>query len=144
MGRCTGLGRSDRAAAGKLVIFCGGDSNDIERARALFDAMAQRVTHFGAAGNGQAAKVCNQVIVAVSLTAIAESLNLAEAMSLDPLQLVEALTGGYADSIPLQIFGRRMWRNARRAQARRPRADGEGPVARNATRGRARLDPAGR
>ena len=100
------------AAAGKLVIFCGGDSNDIERARALFDAMAQRVTHFGATGNGQAAKVCNQVIVAVSLTAIAESLNLAESLSLDPLQLVEALTGGYADSIPLQIFGRRMAQRA--------------------------------
>ena len=82
------------AAAGKLVIFCGGTVDDVERARPLFDAMAQRVTHFGATGAGQAAKVCNQVIVAVTLAAIAESLSLAEAMSLDSRKLVEALTGG--------------------------------------------------
>ena len=64
----------------------------------------------GAAGSGQAAKVCNQVIVAITLAAIAEALTLAEAASLDAEQLVDALTGGYAGSIPLQIFGRRMAR----------------------------------
>jgi 3-hydroxyisobutyrate dehydrogenase len=96
------------AATGKLVIFCGGDAAAVVRAQPLFAAIAQRVTHFGDNGTGQAAKLCNQVIVAVTLAAIAESLTLAEAASLDPVRLVDALTGGYADSLPLQVFGRRM------------------------------------
>jgi 3-hydroxyisobutyrate dehydrogenase len=98
------------AAAGKLVIFAGGDAALVARLQPLFACVSQRVTHFGASGNGQAAKVCNQVIVAITLAAIAEALTLAEAASLDPERLVDALTGGYADSIPLQIFGRRMAR----------------------------------
>ena len=96
------------AATGTLVIFCGGAAEAVARAQPLFEAIAQRVTHFGDIGTGQAAKLCNQVIVAVTLAAIAESLALAENASLDPMRLVDALTGGYADSIPLQIFGRRM------------------------------------
>jgi len=98
------------AAAGKLVIFAGGDAEQVAQLQPLFACVAQRVTHFGAAGSGQAAKVCNQVIVAITLAAIAEALTLAEAASLDAERLVDALTGGYADSIPLQIFGRRMAR----------------------------------
>jgi 3-hydroxyisobutyrate dehydrogenase len=98
------------AAAGKLVIFAGGDPARIARVQPVFGCVAQRVTHFGATGSGQIAKVCNQVIVAITLVAIAEALTLAEAASLDAEQLVDALTGGYADSIPLQIFGRRMAR----------------------------------
>jgi 3-hydroxyisobutyrate dehydrogenase-like beta-hydroxyacid dehydrogenase len=84
------------AAAGKLVIFAGGDAGLISRMQPLFACVSQRVTHFGSTGKGQAAKVCNQVIVAITLAAIAEALTLAEAASLD--------------SIPLQIFGRRMAR----------------------------------
>ena len=98
------------AAAGKLVIFCGGAEELVARAQPLFATVSQRVTHFGATGNGQVAKVCNQVIVAVTLTAIAESLALAETAGLDPARIVAALAGGYADSIPLQIFGPRMAR----------------------------------
>jgi 3-hydroxyisobutyrate dehydrogenase-like beta-hydroxyacid dehydrogenase len=96
------------AATGTLVIFCGGAAEAVARAQPLFEVIAQRVTHFGDIGTGQVAKLCNQVIVAVALAAIAESLALAENASLDPMRLVDALTGGYADSIPLQIFGRRM------------------------------------
>src|SRR5262245_10622493 len=55
------------AAAGKLVIFAGGDSAHVARMQPLFACVSQRVTHFGATGNGQAAKVCNQVIVAITL-----------------------------------------------------------------------------
>jgi 2-hydroxy-3-oxopropionate reductase len=93
------------AAAGKLVIFCGGDSNDIERARALFDAMAQRVTHFGTAGNGQAAKVCNQVIVGINLQAVCEALALGRAAGADLVKLREVLLGGSAASWMLQNLG---------------------------------------
>jgi 3-hydroxyisobutyrate dehydrogenase len=96
------------AASGKLVIFCGGEDTRVASMQPLFAALSQRVTHFGPVGTGQAAKIANQIIVSITLSAIAEALALAERMSLDPRRLVEALTGGYADSIPLQIFGRRM------------------------------------
>jgi 3-hydroxyisobutyrate dehydrogenase-like beta-hydroxyacid dehydrogenase len=98
------------AASGKLVIFCGGPQPLVAEVQPVFAAVSQRVTHFGATGNGQVAKLCNQVIVAVTLTAIAESVALAQASGIDPARLVESLAGGYADSIPLQIFGRRMAR----------------------------------
>ena len=98
------------AASGKLVIFCGGPDALVAEVQPIFAAVSQRATHFGVTGNGQVAKVCNQVIVAVTLTAIAESVSLAASSGIDPAQLVESLIGGYADSIPLQIFGRRMAR----------------------------------
>jgi 3-hydroxyisobutyrate dehydrogenase-like beta-hydroxyacid dehydrogenase len=96
------------AASGKLVIFCGGDAGAVAQVQPLFAAIAARVTHFGGHGTGQTAKLCNQVIVASTLAAIAEALTLAETAALDSAALVDALTGGYADSLLLQIFGRRM------------------------------------
>lgn len=101
-------GGATGAAQGKLVIFCGGAAADIDRLGPLFAALAQRVTRVGTQGTGQTLKLCNQLIVASSLVAIAEALTLASANGLDPKLLPDALTGGFADSIPLQIFGRRM------------------------------------
>ena len=96
------------AEQGKLVIFCGGPAADIERLGPLFAALAQRITRVGELGSGQTLKLCNQLIVASNLVAIAEALTLARANGLDPKILPDALSGGFADSIPLQIFGRRM------------------------------------
>src|SRR5208337_2592364 len=93
---------------GKLVIFCGGAPSDIERLTPAFEVLAQRVTRVGALGAGQTLKLCNQLIVATNLVAIAESLNLAQASGLDLKMIPDALAGGFADSLPLQIFGRRM------------------------------------
>ena len=73
-----------------------------------FTALAQRITRVGELGSGQTVKLCNQLIVASNLVAIAEALTLAADNGLDPGILPDALTGGFADSIPLQIFGRRM------------------------------------
>lgn len=96
------------AQEGKLVVFCGGEAGDVVRAQPLFDVLARRTTHLGAVGSGQTAKLCNQLIVATSLLAIAEALNLAGDCGLDVAKLPDAWTGGFADSLPLQIFGRRM------------------------------------
>ena len=101
-------GGATGAAQGKLVIFCGGSAADLDRLAPLFAALAQRITRVGELGSGQTVKLCNQLIVASNLVAIAEALTLAAENGLDPGILPDALTGGFADSIPLQIFGRRM------------------------------------
>jgi 3-hydroxyisobutyrate dehydrogenase len=96
------------ARDGRLVIFCGGSSEDVERLTPLFGALAQRVTHVGDLGTGQTLKLCNQLIVATNLVAIAEALSLARDSGLKVQGIPDALRGGFADSLPLQIFGRRM------------------------------------
>jgi 3-hydroxyisobutyrate dehydrogenase/2-hydroxy-3-oxopropionate reductase len=62
----------------------------------------------GDVGAGQAAKLCNQLIVAANVIAIAEAFALADALGLDARLLPGALAGGFADSTPLQVFGPRM------------------------------------
>jgi 3-hydroxyisobutyrate dehydrogenase len=101
-------GGATGAESGKLVIFCGGAQGDIERLAPVFAPLAQRVTRVGPLGAGQTLKLCNQLIVATNLVAIAESLNLARDNGLDLKIIPDALAGGFADSIPMQIFGRRM------------------------------------
>jgi 3-hydroxyisobutyrate dehydrogenase len=96
------------ASAGTLAAFCGGEENDVARARTLLAPLTSRVDHLGPLGAGQAAKLCNQLIVATNLIAIAEALSLARASGLDMRRIPDALSGGFADSAPLQIFGRRM------------------------------------
>lgn len=96
------------ARAGRLIVFAGGDAADLERAAPVFSALAQRVTHMGGHGAGQLAKSCNQQIVACNLMVIAEMLAFAERAGVDATRLPEALAGGFADSLPLKIFGPRM------------------------------------
>ena len=96
------------ATQGKLVIFCGGNAADVERLQPVFAALAQRVTHAGGVGAGQTMKLCNQLIVSSNFVAIAEAIALARAGGIDAKLLPQALAGGFADSIPLQVFGGRM------------------------------------
>ncbi len=96
------------AVQGKLVIFCGGAPPDIEALSDVFAAIAQRVTRAGDVGAGQTMKLCNQLIVTSNLVAIAEAIALARAGGIDAGLLPQALAGGFADSIPLQVFGARM------------------------------------
>lgn len=99
------------ARAGRLIVFAGGEAADIVRAAPVFSALAQRVTHMGGHGAGQLAKSCNQQIVACNLLVIAEMLAFAERTGVDASRLPAALAGGFADSLPLQIFGPRMATN---------------------------------
>jgi len=96
------------AEKGTLAIMAGGRAEDIERVRPIVLHMAQRFTRMGDSGAGQATKLCNQVIVGSLLPVIAEAIRLAEAAGVDAKMLPEALKGGFADSLPLQIFGARM------------------------------------
>jgi 3-hydroxyisobutyrate dehydrogenase len=101
-------GGATGAEQGRLVVFCGGSLEDVAQLGGVFGAFAQRTTRIGELGAGQTLKLCNQLIVASNLAAIAESLALARASQLDMTIVPDALTGGFADSLPLQIFGRRM------------------------------------
>jgi 3-hydroxyisobutyrate dehydrogenase len=96
------------AEKGTLAIMAGGTEADVERARPIVMHLAQRFTRMGESGAGQATKLCNQVIVAALMAVIAEAIRLAEAAGVDANRLPEALKGGFADSLPLQIFGARM------------------------------------
>jgi 3-hydroxyisobutyrate dehydrogenase len=96
------------AEKGTLAVMAGGRAEDIERARPVVMQLAQRFTRMGDAGAGQVTKLCNQVIVGSLLPVLADAVRLAEAAGVDARRLPEALKGGFADSLPLQIFGARM------------------------------------
>ena len=93
---------------GTLAILCGGEAHDIDRVRPVFAAYGSRITRLGPVGSGQTAKLCNQIIVANAMCAIAEAVRLAEDAGLDAARLPEALAGGAADSMLLQLLVPRM------------------------------------
>jgi 3-hydroxyisobutyrate dehydrogenase len=96
------------AEQGTLVVMAGGKEADVERARPLLRHLSRQITRIGDAGSGQTAKLCNQIIVGGLLPVLAEAVRLAEAAGIDARRLPQALKGGYADSLPLQVFGARM------------------------------------
>ena len=96
------------AEQGTLAVMAGGDAADIERVRPYVLAMARRLTHMGQTGAGQTSKLCNQVIVGCAMAVLAEATRLAVNAGIDASRLPEALAGGFADSIPLQLFVPRM------------------------------------
>lgn len=95
------------AEAGTLAIMVGGDAADFERAQSVFAALG-RATHVGPHGAGQLAKLANQMIVGITIGAVAEALLLAERGGADPAKVREAISGGFADSRILQVHGERM------------------------------------
>ena len=101
-------GGTPGAEAGTLAIMAGGTAEDVEAVREPVTLMAKRFTHMGPAGAGQTAKLCNQVIVGCTMAVIAEATRLASDAGIDAARLPEALGGGFADSIPLQLFVPRM------------------------------------
>lgn len=96
------------AEQGTLAIMAGGNANAIAEVIPVLKAYAQRVTHMGDVGTGQATKLCNQTIVATTIAAIAEAVAMAEKNGVNAAQLNTALAGGWADSVLLQTFVPRM------------------------------------
>jgi len=95
------------AEKGTLAIMAGGEAAALERARPVLESLG-RVTHVGAAGAGQLAKLANQTIVGITITAVAEALLLAAAGGADTAAVKDAISGGFADSIILQNHGANM------------------------------------
>jgi 3-hydroxyisobutyrate dehydrogenase len=96
------------AIEGTLTIMVGGDADALVRARPALEAMGKRITHFGPAGNGQSAKLCNQIMTAVNLLAVCEALTFGAKAGLDLTTLRQALTGGAANSWALEVLGKKM------------------------------------
>lgn len=95
------------AEAGTLAIMVGGKPADVERARAVLEVLG-RLTHVGPHGAGQLAKLANQMIVGITIGAVAEALLLCEKGGADMAKVKQAITGGFADSRILQVHGQRM------------------------------------
>ncbi|MEO1042802.1 MAG: 3-hydroxyisobutyrate dehydrogenase [Pseudomonadota bacterium] len=72
------------AQAGTLTFMVGGQSDAFDRARTVLDPMGKSVFHVGAAGNGQVAKLANNMLLGISMIATCEAFNLAEELGLDP------------------------------------------------------------
>lgn len=95
------------AEQGTLAIMVGGDEAVFERVAPVFAPMG-RATRVGPHGAGQLAKLANQIIVGVTIGAVAEALMLAARGGADPAKVREALRGGFAESRVLDLHGARM------------------------------------
>lgn len=95
------------AEQGTLAIMAGGRLQDYQRALPLFSALG-RPTHVGPHGAGQMAKLANQMIVGITIGAVAEALLFAAKGGADMAKVREAIQGGFADSRILQLHGQRM------------------------------------
>lgn len=100
-------GGTKGAEAGSLAIMAGGDAGVFAAMKPVLEAMGRPV-HVGPTGSGQLAKLANQAIVAVTISAVAEAMLLVEQGGADPAAVRAALKGGFADSTILQQHGARM------------------------------------
>ena len=91
-----------------LTIMVGGPPAAFNRVRPIFDLMGRQVTLVGGNGDGQTCKVANQIIVALTLEAVAEALLFAAKAGADPSKVRQALMGGFASSRVLEVHGERM------------------------------------
>jgi len=95
------------AEAGTLAIMAGGVADDVERARPVLEVLGRPV-HVGPVGSGQLAKLANQMIVGITIGAVAEALLMVERGGANPAQVRQALRGGFAESRILEVHGQRM------------------------------------
>lgn len=98
------------ARAATLTIMVGGAQEAFDRARPLFELMGKNITLVGGNGDGQTTKVANQIIVALTIQAVAEALLFASKAGADPAKVRQALMGGFAASRILEVHGERMVR----------------------------------
>jgi len=90
-----------------LAIMVGGDQSVFDNSLDILKAMGNP-TLVGPIGSGQVSKLANQIIVGITIGAVAEAITLCEKAGADPIKLIKALTGGWADSKILQTHGKRM------------------------------------
>jgi 2-hydroxy-3-oxopropionate reductase len=91
-----------------LSIMVGGSEASFEKLKPVFELMGKNITLVGKNGDGQTAKVANQIIVALNIEAVAEALLFAAKAGADPAKVRTALMGGFASSKILEVHGERM------------------------------------
>ena len=96
------------AKAASLTIMVGGPQAAFDKVKPLFELMGKNITLVGGNGDGQTTKVANQIIVALTIEAVAEALVFASKAGADPARVRQALMGGFASSRILEVHGERM------------------------------------
>lgn len=96
------------AEQGNLSIMVGGKQSAFDIAKPLFEVMGKSAVLIGDAGAGQMTKACNQMIVGMTIQAVAESFTLAKKAGVDLEKMREALLGGFAQSRILDLHGQRI------------------------------------
>ncbi len=91
-----------------LSIMVGGDRSAFDRALPVLQTMGKNIIHIGESGAGQVTKACNQIVVAMTVQAVAEALTLAKKSGVDPAKVRAALLGGFAQSRVLEVHGQRI------------------------------------
>jgi len=77
------------AAGATLTFMVGGDASSLARGRPLLEAMGKKIVHCGASGSGQVAKVCNNLVLGISMIGVSEAMNLGVQLGIDPKMLAE-------------------------------------------------------
>jgi len=96
------------AEAGSLSIMAGGSEEAFNRALPVFQAMGKNIILIGDAGAGQVTKACNQMIVGITIQAVAEAFSMAKKAGVNLEKMREVLLGGFAQSRILDLHGKRM------------------------------------
>ena len=98
------------AIAGTLTFMVGGDAAALEAVTPALSAMGapEKIVHVGESGAGQICKACNQIVLAGTMTVVAEAIALARKSGVDPMKVRAALMGGFAQSRVLDVHGERM------------------------------------
>ena len=91
-----------------LSIMVGGNEGVFNKVKPVFELMGKNINLVGGNGDGQTAKVANQIIVALNIEAVAEALLFASKAGADPAKVRQALMGGFAGSKILEVHGERM------------------------------------
>lgn len=96
------------AEGATLSIMVGGTEAAFERALPIFEKMGKNIVHIGKPGAGQTTKACNQIVVGMTIQAVAEALTLAKKAGVDVAKVRAALLGGFAQSKILDLHGQRI------------------------------------
>src|SRR5690606_897828 len=96
------------AEAASLSIMVGGEESAFARALPIFQVMGKNIVHIGTRGAGQTAKACNQLVVGMTIQAVAEAFTLAKKAGVELKKLRESLLGGFAQSRVLDLHGNRI------------------------------------
>lgn len=99
------------AAKGTLTIMVGGDQAVFAAVRPVLNAMGTTITRFGGPGQGQSAKMANQIMVAGTMTGMTESLVYAKRAGIDLEQMIETINGGAAANWSMTNYGPRILKN---------------------------------
>jgi 2-hydroxy-3-oxopropionate reductase len=100
-------GGPEGAKSGSLAIMAGGDEDVFLKVKNVLETMGKPIL-VGPNGSGQVSKLCNQIIVGVTIGAVAEAIILCEKNGVDPKKFIKAVSGGFADGKILQNHGQRM------------------------------------